>query len=148
LKTFIKFNCNGIHSSKAELQDFLIKNNVKVAAIQETKLTPTSKNPCFQDYTVVHKDRLVDKGGGLAFLIHHSVRYINVDVSPLITPNDLTLEIQGISACINYSYITIFNVYIPPVCKCKIFLRTQKKAQKKYKTWTWMHGFITPSVSL
>jgi hypothetical protein len=62
-KTFMQFNCNGIQSSKAEIQDFLIKHQVKVAAIQETKLTPKSKSLSFTDYNLVRKDCPIGRGG-------------------------------------------------------------------------------------
>lgn len=53
-------------------------------------------------------------GGGVAFLVHHSVRFADIDVSPLIPPGNLTLELQGITAHINNSEIKIYNIYIPP----------------------------------
>ena len=40
-------------------------NTVKVAVIQESKLTPTSKKACIQNYTTVRKDRPHGMGGGL-----------------------------------------------------------------------------------
>jgi hypothetical protein len=46
--------------------------------------------------------------------VHISVRFTNRDVSAYISPNDLTLELQGISAQINGSYIKVFNVYGSP----------------------------------
>jgi exonuclease III len=101
--TFLQFNCNGIQSSKAEIQDFLINHHVKVAAIQETKYTPKSKSPVSVDYNFVRKNRPVGRGGSLAFLIHNSVQYTNLDTSALIPQNDVTLELQGISACMNNS---------------------------------------------
>jgi hypothetical protein len=48
------------------------------------------------------------------FLVHDSVRFTDLDVSALIPSGDSTLELQGISAFINGSYIKIFNLYIPP----------------------------------
>jgi exonuclease III len=114
-KTFLQFNCNGIQSSKAVLQDFLLNNQVKVAALRETKLNSKSKQPSFQDYTLVHKDRPAGRGGGLAFLIHHFVHYTDLDVTPLISPGDQVIKLQGISVFINNAYIKVFNVYIPPV---------------------------------
>ena len=113
-KTFIQHNCNGIHSSRAELQTFLVNYQVKIAALQETKLYDRSKTPVFQGYNLIRKDRPTGRGGGLAFLVHDSVRYTDLDVTALIPPGDVTLELQGISAYINGSYIKIFNIYIPP----------------------------------
>jgi hypothetical protein len=112
--TFVQFNCSGLFSSKTELQNYIVNHQVKIVALQETKLNAKSKHPNFQGYNLVRKDRPVGRGGGLAFLIHESVRFTNLDVSSLIQANDLTIELQGISAFINNSEIKIFNVYIPP----------------------------------
>jgi hypothetical protein len=113
-KTFMQFNCNGIQNFKAELQDFLINNNVKVAAIQETKLNSRSKQPSFKDYSLVRRDRPTGRGGGLAFLVHHSVRYTDIDTSSLIPQNDHVTELQGISVCVKDIQIKVYNIYIPP----------------------------------
>ena len=50
------FNANGIGNKLTELEVVLERNNVKVAVIQESKLSPKSKNPCIQNYTTVRKD--------------------------------------------------------------------------------------------
>jgi hypothetical protein len=93
-KTFLQFKCNGILSSKSELKNFLVNNHVKVAALQEKKLNLKSKSPKFKDFDLIHKDRLTGgRGGGLAFLIHHSVRFTDLDSSALLPPADMTLEI-------------------------------------------------------
>ena len=114
-KTILQFNCNGIQNSKDEIQDFLNKHQIKVAALQETKLTSKSRIPSFQDYVLVRRDRPAGRGGGLAFLVHHSVRYTIIDTSNLTLQSDQIIELQGISAYINESFMKIFNIYIPPV---------------------------------
>ena len=115
-KSLLQFNCNGIFKAKAELLNFLNKYQVKVACIQETKLTQRSKSPLFQNYNVIRKDRPRGGGGGLAILVHHTVRFTDIDTS--FMQNDLTLEIMGIQASINNTEINIFNVYIPPASSC------------------------------
>ena len=44
-------------------------NKVKMAVIQELKLSPKSKNLCIQKYTTVRKDRSYGQGGGLLIFI-------------------------------------------------------------------------------
>jgi hypothetical protein len=88
---------------------------VKNAALQETKLNSKSKPPKFQDHSLVRKDRPAGRSGSIAFLIHHSVRYSDLDTSSLLPADDHSLELQGITAHINNSEIKIFNIYIPPV---------------------------------
>ena len=57
----IGWNCNGIGNSVTELRNFVSRNNVLVACIQESKLKPGSKHPSFPDFVVEHLDRA---GGG------------------------------------------------------------------------------------
>ena len=53
----LELNANGIYNKLTELGVVMENNKVKVAVIQESKLTPKSKNHCIQNYTTVHKDR-------------------------------------------------------------------------------------------
>ena len=46
--TILQFNANGIGNRVMELANFLEQHNVKVAVIQELKLTRTSKTPSFR----------------------------------------------------------------------------------------------------
>ena len=88
----LQLNINGLKGKANELNIFLRDNNIKIAALQETKLDPLSPSPTFKNYTVIRKDRN-QYGGGLAFLIHHSVQYHNL-TNPL--PNDPHLEALAI----------------------------------------------------
>ena len=53
----LQLNANGIGNKLTVLEVVLERNKVKVAVIQESKLSPKSKNPCIQNYTTVRKDR-------------------------------------------------------------------------------------------
>ena len=64
----LQWNANGIGNKRMELSIFLEAHNVKVVAIQETKLTAKS-SPSFQNYTLVRQDRRLDPGGGLLFFV-------------------------------------------------------------------------------
>ena len=66
-KTFNIQQCNGNGNKQTELSIFLEAHNVKVAAIQESKLTVKSKSPNIQNYTLVRQDRRLGPGGGLLF---------------------------------------------------------------------------------
>ena len=61
----LQLNAKGIGNKLTELEVVLERNKVKVAAIQESKLSPKSKNTCMQNYTAVRKDRSHGQGGGL-----------------------------------------------------------------------------------
>ena len=73
--TIMQFNANGIGYKLTELGDFLKRHNVKVAVIQESKLSPNSKTPSIQNFTTVRKERRECQGGGLLTLIHKSINF-------------------------------------------------------------------------
>ena len=85
---------------------------MKVAAIQETKLKLGSKDPKVPGYTILRRDRPDGRdGGGLAFLVHSSVKFTPIDTSFNSDPH---LELQAISATINGAPIEVYNAYCPP----------------------------------
>ena len=73
----------GIGSKQTELSIFLEAHNVKVAAIQESKLTAKSRSPNIQNYTVVRQDRRLGPGGCLLFFIHNSVSFTRKPLSTM-----------------------------------------------------------------
>ena len=70
-KTFniLQWNANGIGNKQTELSIFLEAHDIKVAAIQESKLTVQSRSPNIQNYTLVRQDRRQGPGGGLLFFL-------------------------------------------------------------------------------
>ena len=100
-----------------ELLHFMKLNDIKIAAIQETKLTSKSKFKESPGFTTIRKDRGNNvKGGGLLFLIHESVPFQLVP-----TPNTLKddhLEELTIQINNNESPFNIRNIYIPPASSC------------------------------
>ena len=80
--TIKQFNANGISNKLTELGEFLKRHNVKVAVIQEAKLSPNSKTPSIQNFTTVRKDRRQGQGGGLLTLIHKSINFSRKPESP------------------------------------------------------------------
>ena len=84
-KTFniLQWNANGIGSKQTELSIFLEAHNVKVEAIQESKLTAKSRSPNIQNYTLVRQDRRLGPGGGLLFSIHNSVSFTRKPLSTM-----------------------------------------------------------------
>jgi exonuclease III len=110
---------NGIQNSSAELSSFLTDNDINVACLQETKLSPLSKQPSFPGYNFVRNDRLAGQGGGLAILVDHSVSFVHIDTFAF-TNLDPTLELFAIRIEIGGSSLEIFNVYIPPISSCPI----------------------------
>ena len=102
-----------------ELKDFLQRNNIHVALIQETKLQSASKTPMFPGYTPLRRDRASGGGGGLLTLISRNIPFTHTtDQTIAALPQDPTLEIQSIKARINSSDFTFHNIYIPPTSSC------------------------------
>ena len=91
---FLQFNCNGIQHCHAELQDFLHRDQVLVACVQETKLGVNSSLKEFTDYATIRRDRPGGCGGGLATLVHHSVPFRVPDGD--ILPKDDTAEVLAV----------------------------------------------------
>ena len=89
-------------------------NNIKIAAIQETKLA-ASKHVNSPGFTMVRKDRTANSGGGVAFLIDHSIQYEEVKI-----PNpDAHMEVLRIRVeTSDKSYLNLTNIYIPPTSSC------------------------------
>ena len=87
-------------------------NKVKVAVIQESKLTPKSKNPCIQNYTTVPKGRPHGLGGGLLIFIYRSVTFFQ-QLSSAESLYDHHLEDLAIEAEIGNTKFIISNIYIP-----------------------------------
>ena len=51
----VQLNANGIGNKLTELGVVLERNKVKVAVIQESKLSSKSKNPCIRNYIFIHR---------------------------------------------------------------------------------------------
>ena len=86
---------------------------MKVAAIQESKLTSKSRNPRIQNFTTVRRDSPQGQGGGLLIFIHKSINFHQQPQSPE-TLSDLHLEELTISAKLGNTELIISNIYIPP----------------------------------
>ena len=113
----IQLNANEIGTKQTELGVVLERNKVKVAVIQESKLSPKSKNPCIQNYTTVRKDLSHGQGGGLLIFIQRSITFSKQSSSPesLFDPQ---LEELSIKAELGNTKLIISNIYIPPASSC------------------------------
>ena len=77
----LQLNVNRIWNILIELGVVLERNKV----IQESKLSPKSKNPCIRNYTTVCNDRPHGQGGGLLIFIHRSITFSKQPSSPFPT---------------------------------------------------------------
>ena len=110
-KTFniLQWKANGIGNKQTELSIFLELHNLKMAAIQESKLTAKSRSPNIQNYTLVRQD--LCPGGGLLFFIHNSVSFTRKPLSTT-SKNDHHLEELSISIAMDNIELRITTVYI------------------------------------
>ena len=113
----LQLNANGIGNKMTELVVVLERNKVKVAVIQESKLSPKSKNPCIQNYTTVRKDRSHGQGGGLLIFIHRSIIF-SKQPSSAESLSDPHLEELSIKAELGNTKLTISNVNILTASYC------------------------------
>ena len=95
-----------------ELGVVLERNKIKVAVMQESKLSPKSKN-----YTTVRKDRSHGQGGGLLIFIHRSITF-SKQPSSQESLSDPHLEELSIKAELGITKFIISNVYILPASSC------------------------------
>ena len=88
-----------------------------MAVIQESKLTPKSKNPGIQNYTTFRKDHPHGQGGVLLIFIHRSVNFSKQPSSAelLYHPH---LEELAIEVEIGNTKLIISNIYIPTASSC------------------------------
>ena len=92
----LQWNANDIGNKQTELSIFLEAHDVKVAAIQESKLMAQLRSPNIQNYTILQQDRRQGQGGGLLFFIHNSVSFTRMPLSTT-SKNDPHLEEMTIS---------------------------------------------------
>ena len=98
-----------------ELEVVLERNKVKVAVIQESKLSPKSKNPCIQNYTTVRIAPMVkEEDCGSSFT---EITFSKQTSSPE-SLSDPHLEELSIKAELGNTKLIISNVYIPPASSC------------------------------
>ena len=116
-KNVLQLNANGIVKKLTELGVVLERNTVKVAVIQESKLSPKSKNTCIRNYTTVRRDCPHGQGGGLLIFIHRSITFSKQPSSPE-SLSDHHLEELSIKAELGNTKLIIFNVYTPPASSC------------------------------
>ena len=109
----LQFNANEIGNKLTELGVVLGRNKVKVAVIQESKLSSN----CIRNYTTVRKDRPHGHGGVLLVFIHESITFSKQPSSPEAL-SDPHLEELIIKADIENTRLIISNIYIPPASSC------------------------------
>ena len=110
----LMLNASGIGHKLTELGVVLERNKVKVAVIQESKLSSKSMNPCIRNYTTVRMDRPHGDGGWLLIFIHRSITVSKQPSSPE-SLSDLHLEELTVKADMGNTKLIISNT---PASSC------------------------------
>ena len=103
------WNSRSVKHKTADLKLFLDTENPTIIGICETWLKPKDKL-IIKDYDTIRKDRPINRGGGLAFLIKKHVSYKREKLTPY--PRG-SLEQMCLSVHLSGEWCTILLIYNP-----------------------------------
>lgn len=115
--TFFTMNLSGMKSKIHNINNILTQNHFHIYAIQETWLNSTVTSEeiiAGTNYSIIRNDRSTflsnrKNGGGVAILIHNSIKYAQIDI---LIPT--IIEIQVCEIIIDPTPIILVNFYIAP----------------------------------
>lgn len=110
----VEWNANGVKKRIPELQDFLIRLNVDIALINETKLKPKDKI-FLKGYLIYRMDRTDRKGGGVAIVIKPNIKHVEL-------PHTSSKSIENISLAVTAGnmqavFTSVYNPKFQPSFK-------------------------------
>ena len=97
-------------SKTEQLRQLAETQKPHIILLQETFLNPSIKSPTIQGYEWHRKDRLTDKRGGVAILIHESVNFI-IQPNP---PHIKSAELVGGFVKTEQGQLYVASLYLPP----------------------------------
>ena len=109
----LQWNAGGIHKHIMELESYLDEEKIDICCLQETKMIPSDSSPCFVKYTVVKRDRLLERmvrGGGVMTLIRNDLSYRVVDCP--VERNNQGVEGLSVEVVTGEEPLTITNIYL------------------------------------
>ena len=110
----LQININGITNKQQELLQLLKKNNIHIAIIQESNLSPEKVLKQFPNYSAVRQDKEISKHS-LLTLVHDNIPFSNTTTETIDLLNgDTTMNIQSIRIKLSKKLYNIVNIYIPP----------------------------------
>ena len=104
----LQWNCEGISRKKEALKVFLHKENIQVACLQETHLTPKMRFSVRGYQCVSRKDRPNRHKGGILILVSN-----NIPAKEITIDTNEESEISGVTLHLPNKTLTIFNCYAP-----------------------------------
>ena len=109
----IQWNAETISTKALELQERLLKDDIDICLIQESKLSESSRTPRFEGYVSIRADtKLKNVGRGLLTLIRSTLTYEPLD--SVAIEGTVTQSVRVSMERKNWMFIT--NVYTPQSC--------------------------------
>lgn len=107
--SLLHWNCNGIsnYSSLKQLELLLERYKIQIASLNETFFS-AKQNPFFQNYALYRNDRTDSRGGGVALLIHRTLKHRLLPITKTSLIENLSAEVL-----INNRRITVTTAYSP-----------------------------------
>lgn len=103
------FNANGLLAARDELQVFAEQHNLDVVMVNETRLSPSQKDPKIAGFTLYRRDRPVGRGGGVAIYVKNSIPH---HAAPIPQLNHL--EAIGVVIRTSRGPLSLYSCYVPP----------------------------------
>eukprot|EP00088_Acartia_fossae_P070989 TRINITY_DN9640_c0_g1_i1.p1 TRINITY_DN9640_c0_g1~~TRINITY_DN9640_c0_g1_i1.p1 ORF type:complete len:283 (+),score=46.28 TRINITY_DN9640_c0_g1_i1:36-884(+) len=77
----LQWNCNGVRKKRTVLKDFMYKEKIDIAFLQESHLNPHHKFDLGPDYVIHRKDRHTHKGGVISVFHKKFTRVYRMNIS-------------------------------------------------------------------
>ena len=105
----VSWNCRSLYRKLQEFKKYLIDYSPHVVCLQETWIVPSCL-PTFHGYTCILKNRVANRGGGLATLVRNDLTILP---GALSLPGSSNVEAQMVSFLGTGLKIDIINIYNP-----------------------------------
>ena len=106
---FIQHNCRSAANKWSQIINYLNINRISIALLSETFNLDDRRITLPSNYQIVHRARPDRNGGGVAILVHESLKFETVQLQV-----PAPIEIVAIKTLNTKPNITVFSVYIPP----------------------------------
>lgn len=120
-------NINSLKSitKQMELNEYLIKSNLDIIALNETNLKKTH-NFDFNQYNIIRNDNETRRKGGIAIIVKKELNYEQIEINSANEKEILAIEITNTDIP-----ILIISIYARP--RVKLSLESLTNVFKKYK---------------
>ena len=90
----MQWNADTLSTKVLELKERLVKDDIDICIIQETKMTQNTKLPSFDEYVPYRADRkLTNAGGGLLMLMRKTLMIEKLDAVALEATETISIKV-------------------------------------------------------